>query len=453
MTFKTQSGLSCPAKISSSENSNGNGHRANSRPIRILHIVNDLAIGGTEMMLYKVLSRTNRKKFESAVISLDGAGKLGDRIRELGIPVYAIGLKPSVLQPLSLLRFARTARRINADLIQGWMYHGNLAAQFAGLFTPRPVSIFWNIRQSLCSLEEEKPATANAIKLGARLSHWPTKILNNSRKSVAQHSAIGYQTSRTVVIPNGFDSELFAPSEEARHSVRGELGVSHDTFLIGLIGRYHPLKGHSTFLRAASLLLKDYTDAQFVLAGKGVDWNNESLREQIQQLGMVERVHLLGERLDMPRLTAALDLASSSSYDEGFPNVIGEAMSCGIPCVVTDVSDLRWIVGGTGRVVPPRNPEAMGAEWKKLIEIGRQERTELGLAARARVTEWFSLSSVVEQYEALYESAVSQRTTETASAIERHHLSEPVLSVDHRNHPAESISNPEKSASLTAGMG
>jgi glycosyltransferase involved in cell wall biosynthesis len=364
------------------------------------------------MMLYKLLSRTNRERFQPAVISLDGMAKLGDRIKQLGIPVFAMGLKPPRLRLLSLLRLARTVRRVKPDLIQGWMAHGNLAAQFAAMFAPRPVSVFWNIRQSLYSLDHEKPTTARAIKIGARLSSWPAMILNNSSKSVAQHSAIGYKTESTVVIPNGFDTELFTPSEEARYDVRAELGVSHDTFLIGLIGRYHPMKDHTTFLRAAGLLLKDYPDTQFVLAGKRVDWNNDSLRTQVQDLDMVERVHLLGERLDMPRLTAALDVATSSSYDEGFPNVIGEAMACGVPCAVTEVSDLPWIVGDCGRVVPPRNPQALAKAWKDLIEIGRQGRVALGLAARSRVAELFSLSSVVEQYEALYESAVAEARRE-----------------------------------------
>jgi glycosyltransferase involved in cell wall biosynthesis len=414
MASKTHLGLKLPGKKSSLENSNGNG-RPVSRPIRILHVINDLAIGGSEMMLYKLLSRTDRKRFEPAVISLDGVEKLGDAIRELGIPVYAMGMKPSALQPLCLLRIARTTRQFKPHLIQGWMAHGNLAAQFASLFAPRPVSVFWNIRQSLYSLDHEKPTTAKVIKVGARLSHWPARILNNSKKSVAQHQAFGYQTATTVVIPNGFDTELFVPSEEARESVRAELGVARNIFLIGLIGRYHAMKDHSTFLRAAALLLKEYPETQFVLAGKRVDWDNEALRAQVQDLGMVERVHLLGERLDMPRLTAALDLASSSSsYDEGFPNVVGEAMSCGIPCVVTDVSDLPWIVGDSGRVVPPRSPEALARGWKDIMDLSRQERRELGIAARSRVMECFSLNSVVQQYEALYQRAVGAKSEVSA---------------------------------------
>lgn len=397
---------------------NGNGLRSG-RPVRVLHIINDLSIGGAEMTLYKLLSQADREKFDPTVISLNGFGKLGDRIKQLGIKVEAIGMKPSGPRLLSLLRLARAARRISPDLIQGWMYHGNLAAQFAGLFVSQPAFILWNIRQSLCSLDDEKPATAKAIKLGARLSNWPSRILNNSQKSVNQHAAIGYETSRSVVIPNGFETESFAPSEESRLSVRSELGIPVNTILVGRIGRYHHTKDHPTFLRAAAKLLADYPDTQFLLAGKDVDWNNGELRTLVQDLGLVERAHLLGERLDIPRLTAALDIAVSSSHAEGFPNVIGEAMSCAIPCVVTDVGDSVWLVGNTGRTVPPQDPEALAAACKTVIELGREGRQEIGAAARARVVRCYSLTSVVEQYESLYQSVIAEGAADNTKAYRR----------------------------------
>ena len=395
---------------------NGNGSKPDAHPIKILHIINDLSIGGAEMTLYKLLSRTDRDKFKSTVISLNGVGKLGDRVKQLGIEVQAVGMKPSGLRSGSFLRLAQIAPRIKPDLIQGWMYHGTLAAQFAGLFVSRPVSIIWNIRQSLYSLDDEKPATARAIRLGARLSRLPSMILNNSQKSVSQHAAIGYETTRTVVIPNGFNTETFIPSEDSRVSVRAELGVPADTVLVGRIGRYHHTKDHPTFLRAAALLLKDYPDTQFLLAGKDVDWNNGEVRTLVQDLGLVERVHLLGERLDTPRLTAALDIATSTSHAEGFPNVIGEAMSCAVPCVVTDVGDSLWLVGDTGRAVPPQDPEALAAAWKAVIRLGHEGRSDLGAAARLRVMRCYSLASVVEQYESLYQAVIAEDRASTKSA-------------------------------------
>jgi glycosyltransferase involved in cell wall biosynthesis len=319
----------------------------------------------------------------------------------------------------------RLARSIKPDLIQGWMSHGNLIAQLLASFVSRRASVLWNIRQTLYSFEYEKRGTAFAIRMCARLSKRPARILYNSRTASAQHGAIGYRTEKTLVIPNGFDTGLFAPSKEARQSVRSELGVAESTFLIGLVGRFHPMKGHASFLRAAKLLLEHYPDVQFVLSGKEVSWSNQFLCDLVQRLGLVERVHLLGERQDMPRITAALDIASSSSsYGEGFPNVIGEAMSCAVPCVVTDVSDLPWVVGETGKVVPPRDPKALARAWADLIEMGAEGREALGQAARARVIQYFPLGSVVAQYEALYESVIARKGKRSKDNVRYHRFSE-----------------------------
>jgi glycosyltransferase involved in cell wall biosynthesis len=172
------------------------------------------------------------------------------------------------------------------------------------------------------------------------------------------------------------------------------------------------MKDHANFLQAAGLLHQKHPDVQFVLSGKGVCWDNEALRETIQRLGLIERTHLLDERHDIPRITAALDIATSSSYGEGFPNVIGEAMSCGVPCVVTDISDLPWVVGGTGKVVPPRDPQALMGALQELIEIGPNGRQRMGDDARARIMEYFHLDSVVAQYQTLYERVATQQGTE-----------------------------------------
>ncbi len=142
-----------------------------------------------------------------------------------------------------------------------------------------------------------------------------------------------------------------------------------------------------------------------MLCGDAVHWENHELVGWIDAAGIRERCHLLGRREDIPRLNAALDLASSSSCGEGFPNVIGEAMACGVPCVVTDVGDSALIVGDTGRVVPPKNPEALAGAWRELIERGPEQRHQLGAAARCRVGKHYSLQAIVAQYEKLYEDS------------------------------------------------
>lgn len=422
MTLKTPSGSYAPVTTLQPKTTGRPASRSSEDRVKVLHIINDLSIGGAEMMLSKLLSGMSKDRFSPAVITLVDRGKLRARIEALGVPVYTARMNPEMPTPAAVWRLLRLVRAFQPDLIQGWMSHGNLVAQMVQTLVARRAFVLWNIRQTLYSFEYEKRGTALAIKLCARLSKRPARILYNSRTSSAQHGAIGYRTEKTQIIPNGFDTDLFAPSKEARASVRSELGVAENTFLIGLIGRFHPMKGHAHFLRAAKRLRERYPDVQFVLAGKGVSWNNQFLCEMVEALGLVERVHLLGERQDMPRITASLDIASSSSsYGEGFPNVIGEAMASAVPCVVTDVSDLPWVVGETGRVVPPRDPTALAAAWADLIELGADGRAELGRAARARVIQYFPLRLVVAQYEDLYESVIARRATKESNSNVRYH--------------------------------
>jgi glycosyltransferase involved in cell wall biosynthesis len=174
--------------------------------------------------------------------------------------------------------------------------------------------------------------------------------------------------------------------------------------LIGLVARYDPMKDHETFLRAASLLIRREPRARFVLVGRGVDERNEALVGAMRSLGLNSAVHLLGERRDVPMVMAALDLFSlSSAFGEGSPNVVGEAMACGVPCVVTNVGDAARIVGETGRVVPPRSPEALADAWWNLLALGAGERARLGVAARRRIEAGFALPNIVVQYEHLYQ--------------------------------------------------
>lgn len=381
---------------------------AGSGRIKILHIINDLSVGGAEMMLYKLLSGINRERYDPAVISLIDRGKLRDDIEALGIPVYTASMKPGRPTPASIWRLVRLTRQLKPDLIQGWMYHSCLAGQLANLFAARTTPVLWGIHCSdMCSTTEKKMTLA-MVRLCAPLSKLPARIVFVSQSSRSQHMNFGYSVKKSCVLPNGIDTQLFAPSAAARLSVRSELGLPENSFLIGLVGRYHPMKDHNSFLQAAALLLKDHPDIHFLLIGRGVNSENEILYRAIRELGLLKQIHLLGERADTPRLSAALDIFTlSSSYGESFPNVIGEAMACAVPCVVTNVGDASWIVGDTGRVVARKDPAALAAGWRELIALGEAGRQTLGQAARLRVMEHFPLEAVVAQYEALYENALA----------------------------------------------
>ena len=379
---------------------------ARKEKIIIVHIIAALNVGGTEMMLYKLLPRMRRGRFENIVLTLKEKGSLSKDFESQNIRVYNVGGMGGVLRISALIRSLKILRQINPDLIQGWLAHGNLIASLASAFLPYRLSTLWNVRYTARPKGETRRSILFIIKLLSILSFLPQKIVFNSKAGADDHCRMGYRSDKSCIIPNGFDTKLFSPSEKNRSCVRSELNISEEAILIGLIGRFDPLKDHRCFLKAGEKLLSNKREIYFLLAGREVDWQNRHLEQLIEKLGMSEKVFLLGERKDVPRITAAFDIATCSSLAEGFPNVIGEAMSCGIPCVVTDVGDSAWLVGDSGMVVPPRNHEALCKAWLKLIRMGSAERRILGEKARKRIENHFSIQKVVKKYEQLYEEQV-----------------------------------------------
>lgn len=235
------------------------------------------------------------------------------------------------------------------------------------------------------------------------LSSFPDAVLANSQSGIEFHRALGYRSRRWLYMPNPLDLDTFKPDAQAGAWLRSLLVLPPQVKLIGLIGRLHPVKDHETFIEAAGLLARGNPDVHFVLAGKGVEKDGAYINGLIAAADATDRFHLLGHRQDVNRITAGLDIACSSSLNEGSPNIIAEAMACGVPCVVTDVGDSALILREMGKVVPPRHPEAFARACSELLATPPARRRELGQAARARVTKFFSLPKVVARYELLYE--------------------------------------------------
>lgn len=385
-------------------------HPPRLKPARVMYVISDLQIGGAEMMLYKLLTETERTRFEPFIVSLMDGGALLESFEALGLEVHSLGMSPKWPTPLDLWRLVRLTRRLRPDLVVGWMYHGCLAAQLSSLFSARSASVLWSIHYSVGSLTKEKWLTAATVRACALLSWMPAKIVFVSRDGQSKNGRLGFKTANSCVIPNGINPTAFAPSPEARASVRAELGLPAGAVLIGAIARYHSVKDHANFLRAAALASKEHPETHFLLAGRGVDGGNLELRRLIEELGLVRRTHMLGERHDIPRLMAALDIFSLSSYCESFPTVVSEAMACAVPCAITDVGDTALIVGDTGLVVPPRNARALADAWLAMINLGDEGRAAMGRAARSRVRELFPLKSMACSYEALYEATLAEKT-------------------------------------------
>lgn len=369
--------------------------------IKIVHLITDLSLGGAEIMLYKLICRMDHSKFKNVVVSMTDKGKVGEDIESLGIPVLCLGMRPGVPDPLGGLRLLKFLRKERPHIIQTWLYHADLLGVLAGKLANIP-SIVWNLRCSNMDMSQYSMLSSIVVRILGKLSSLIKVVIVNSEAGLKLHKELGYGPKMWVVIPNGFDIDRFRPDSEARTMVRRELGLSDNEYLIGLVARFDPMKDHTTFLRAAGNLNSIRPDVHFVLVGNGADEKNESLMKLVTKLSLNENVHLLGERYDIPAITASFDLATCSSLSEGFPNVIGEAMACGVSCVVTNVGDAAYIVSETGLVVPPHDYWSMSVAWNKLLSMSNEERSNLGLAARERIISLFSIETIVKKYEKLY---------------------------------------------------
>lgn len=378
-----------------------------SSPVRVLHVITTTSVGGAENMLWKLLRCTDRNVWPSAVLSLLPIGPMGVRIQELGIPVFSLGMNTRRAGASHVRALFALIDRLNPEILQGWLLHGNLATVLPSLLSRPRHRVLWNVR---CCLDAFTPLSASHLltHFSALLTSRAARIIFNSKHSAEEHIQLGFKSRKCVVIPNGFDCDVFKPDPAAKAAVRAELGILPDKMIIGLVARYHPLKDHAGFLNAAAVLRSDEPDCHFVMVGNGVCAKNTELSRIIRHLKLEDSVSLLGQRSDVPRITNSFDIAVSASRSEGFSNSIGEAMACGIPCVATDTGDSAYIIGNAGLIVPPANPKLLSGALKELVRMDGDCRRSIGEAARARIVRKFSVSRVVEEYYALYKTLLSE---------------------------------------------
>lgn len=385
--------------------------------MKLVMIITGLSTGGAEMMLLNLLKHIDRGRFSPRVFSLTTKGEIAPRIKALGIPVEALGMRTDRPNLAKFLRLVRRLRELKPDVVHTWMYHadvlGGLAARLAGVR-----ALCWGLHSGDTYLLQQyidngdMPIRLQRTRLwmiqasGALSSRIPKKILSCAQSTANVHEAYGYDGKKIVVIPNGFDTLRFVPDLNAYSTVRRELGLPEDTPIIGQLGRFHPQKNHGGFLEAASRIRRSRPDTHFLLAGAGVDADNAELQRKIQTLGLAGNTHLLGNRTDVPRLMAALDVLLVPSVSEAFPLVIGEAMACGTPCVVTDVGDSAEMVGEAGRVAKQGDIEGLARGVLDILSLSGEERQELGEKARKRIRAKYSIKSIARRHEELYESLV-----------------------------------------------
>lgn len=376
--------------------------------IRILHVITTLDVGGAENMLLKLVSHSD-PTFQHRIVYLKGPGKLVSQFKNLPIPPSPLHLEKKSMAIGRLRRFFQSVKGYQPHIIQTWLYHADLLGWVAGIFAHTPLTL-WNVRCSYIDFSEYSLTSRLVFKLLTVLSSLPTGIIFNSEKGRNIHQRAGYRAKLSQVIHNGFDIDRFRPNHLARTELRRLLNISQNVPVIGMVARYDPIKRHHWFIEAAQIIVQKKPDVRFVLVGEGVDRNNTNLIRLINAFSLSQHFHLLGHQSCLPDIYPAFDIHTLSSYSEGFPNVIGEAMACGVPCVTTDVGDAATIIGNTGKLVPVGEPQGLANAWMDILGCSNEEKMRLNDAARNRIVDCFDIRKIVGQYASFYKGLLEHVT-------------------------------------------
>ena len=391
--------------------------------MKVLHVITGLNVGGAENMLAKLIEQGGADQPE--VLSLLPPGPIAERITARGVPVHSLGMRRGMVGPKAMLHVRRLVDRIRPDLIHGWMYHGNLVASYARFGLGRRVPLVWNVRHSIPDLAKESFKTRAILRLGATISAGPEAIVYNAHVSRSQHQAVGYSSGRSVVIANGFDTARFAPNPSARDAARATFGFAPDVLRVACVARLHPMKDHARLVRAIGRVRNAGCEVHLVMVGHGLADPPRDLQQAIEANIPSDRITVCGARLDVADWLPGMDLlVVPSAWGEAFPNVIGEALACGVPVVATDVGDSARIVGAQGIVVPPNDTAALAQAILAFAARPAAERAAMGRAGRERVVRDYALEKIGAVYEELHASCLDMALYDARSgetAIAPHH--------------------------------
>lgn len=367
----------------------------------ILHVITGLEMGGAETALLRLINGSTPGAYRHQVITLTPGGSM--------LPAFS-GARIAVTQfdfrrrpACSFLKLLRMMRQVHPDIVQTWMYHADLVGGLAARLLGNR-KVIWGIRTS--SVSNGSRATAAVLRLCAWMSRLvPHTIVCVAEASRKAHIGKGYDAGRMVVVRNGFDPEK-AVHIEPSAALREACGFDRSHLVIGNLARFDPDKDLENFVRAAGLLAPHHPQARFLIIGYRGEAERAQLAQWTAATGNASRFTLLPERGDPSVCLRAMDIFCLSSRNEGFPNVVGEAMAEGKPCVVTDVGDTALLVGNTGIVVAREDPPALASGLEHVLRLSPAERDRMGRQAAARVRDCFTVGHTVAQFEALYDTVM-----------------------------------------------
>lgn len=366
-------------------------------PKKVLHVIIGLNIGGAELMLKRLVLHSQKKgEFSHEVISLTDLGIIGAELQKEGVNVYTLGMQSGLGLPTVFIKLKKLIKKLNPDIVQTWMYHadflGGLAAKSVG-----KNSIVWNIRNTYLS-------GRGLVNLAFRnmclfMSYFiPKQIIYVSNSAKDQHIKSGYNKKLGRVVYNGFDINKFKFNTCYRLAYRAEIGLKDQEIAVFSVGRCSPAKDHLTFIKAIMEATKINPNIKGVIVGRDFLANSFDLTTE-----EIEKFIILGQRNDVDKLLSAADIFCLHSKTEGFPNVLGEAMSVGLPSITTKAGDAELILNNQSYTYEVGDYLGI-ANAIVILAQNSEERQLQGEINRKRVQDLYVLENVINDYEILYKA-------------------------------------------------
>jgi glycosyltransferase involved in cell wall biosynthesis len=372
-------------------------------PVNVLHVSTGLGQGGAEAALVRLLTYSDPQRVRHHVLALSVEGPLWAQVMSNSAGALNLLFDRPIKSVGRVVRLPGFMKQAQPTVIHGWMYHGNLFGSWLRNRFARSANLIFGIRQSIYDIGHERPLTRSVVRMGARRSLAADAVVYNSETARVQHTELGYESTNSLVIPNGFDTSMFAPNFTVRGQTRRKLGLADSDVVFAIVGRYHQVKDHGTFIAAAARACRELPNLRFLIVGPNCSWENAALKSMVMETGAAERFQLLGTWSEPASLYPALDGLCLTSLSEGFPNVVGEAMATAVPCICTAIGDVPLLMGDTGFIVKPRDVDGFTRRMLDVAMLAPEDRAAMGNKARQRIVGGFDINKVVERYVSLYE--------------------------------------------------
>jgi len=367
---------------------------------KVLHVISGLKVGGAEMMLFRLIVNSRADKYKHIVVSFSPDGEMRKCFVDAGIELIILDFKYAPFK--NFCKLVSLIRRSKPDIVQTWLYHadflGGLATRIAGSFP-----IVWNIRSTAIP-QGPLSLTYWLVRLCAFFSYCiPNRIICCAISAKVAHIKLNYSEAKLIVIPNGYDFSAFERASDLRFKVRNDLGFTENDIVIGVVGRFDPLKDFHNFVSAAAHVAASCPNVKFLMVGRENDWSNKILVGWINTLGLINFFNLVGETTDVIYYLSSMDIFCLSSAVEAFPNVVVEAMASGLPCVVTQAGDASLILGDDRFVVPTKDAPLLADALLQICYLDPVNRKTIGERNKKRVIAEYAIEKINQKYESIYE--------------------------------------------------